>query len=215
MFKMPQVFSVRGTYPNGAEWVAYPLDGGRVLVVESPGALLRVEIVDKKKDWHIEKLESLHYCLSSFDRDEYPELMAWFDSHFSSEAFEAQVKSNYTWSHKSWQALFPEEPITNLRVLKSVLLDKNQLANSLENIQFNNGEGEDQSRLRVIFLEHSERPAILLVFQDLEYSPWREPELTLIYKPEDLLTLMEGDSWTARRLQEDLAGYTELRRRIK
>lgn len=215
MFNMPDVPCNRGTYPNGVEWVAYPLDQGRVLVIESPGDLLRVEILDKKKDWHIKGLESLHYCISSFDRSEYPELMAWFDSHFSPEAFEALVKKHYTWSHKSWQALFPEEPITNLRVLKSVLLDKNQLATSLENSQFDSGEGEDPSCLRVIFLEHSERPAILIVFQDLEYRPWREPELTLIYKPEDLLTLMEGDSWTARRLQQDLAGYTELRRRIK
>ena len=214
MLKIPDAPCNRGTYPSGAEWIAYPLDSGRVLVVESEGRI-RVEIVDKKKDWYIKDLESLHYCLSSLDRAEYSELMAWFDSHFSAKAFETLVKKNYTWSHKSWQALFPEEPITNLRVLKNVLLDKNQLSVGLENIQFDSGEGEGQSRLRVVFLEHSERPAILLVFQDLEYSPWREPEFTLIYKPEDLLTLMEGDSWTARRLQEDLAGYTELRRRIK
>jgi len=215
MLNIPSFSPTIGTYPSGQRWTAYSFDGGKAaLVSDSLGPSPRLEVVAMRPHGWIKDLSSLGYSLSSLNRSEYPELMAWCDAHFSPEDFETMVKRHYYFSHPSWRALFPEAPIQNLKEFESFLRDTEKLSSGLENIHLSYEEETGcEKHLHVIFLDKGLVP-VLLVYSEMQNWCEYTTEVTPIKNIKDLRRLMAEDSWTKRMLQRNLSRYWDIERRI-
>lgn len=214
MLNIPDSIPITGTYPSGRGWTAYNFDNNKAtLVIDDTGPSPHL-VIAMGQHGYIKDLSSLGYSLSSLNRAEYPELMAWCDAHFSPEDFEAMVKKHYYFSHPSWRALFPEAPIKDLKDLGTFLSSTEELGAELRNIHLSyEKETGCEKHLHIIFLDKGLVP-ILLVYSEME--DWCEytSEITPIKNIKDMQKLMDGDSWTTRMLQYHLPSYWEIKRRI-